>query len=132
MPDQREHPRDRSAAHPPEPPSFEEGLAQLADLVNRLEGGGLGLSESIAAYERGVALVRGLHEELARAEERIRVLTSVDAEGRPLTAPFTAGDAPVAEGSATGGDRVGRRTASRRQSGRPPTLPGMDDPPAEA
>jgi branched-subunit amino acid aminotransferase/4-amino-4-deoxychorismate lyase len=35
---------------------FEAALGQLAELVSQLESGGLGLSESIDAYERGVAL----------------------------------------------------------------------------
>ena len=39
------------AAESARPATFEEGLASLADLVGRLEGGQLGLAESIAAYE---------------------------------------------------------------------------------
>jgi len=126
-----EPPCDRDPAESPPSPSlsFEDGLAQLAELVNRLEGGGLGLTESIAAYERGVTILRGLNEELTRAEERIRVLTSLDEEGRPTTVPFgeTAADASGA-GEA---DKVGRRPASRggsqRKTSPRPTLPGMDE-----
>ena len=122
---------DAKAANSAQPPSFEAGLAQLADLVNRLEGGGLGLSESIAAYERGVAILRGLHEELARAEARIRLLTAVDDTGQAITEPFPAADDP-AEGAA---GKVGRRPSTRSQAARrttrPPTLPGMDDSPVE-
>lgn len=122
--------RDTAPAQPAQspPPSFEEGLAQLAEIVARLEGGGLGLTESIAAYERGVTVLRGLHEELARAEERIRLLTAVDDEGRPVTVPF--GDA------AADAEKVGRRTASRgaaqRKTAAAPTLPGMDEVPGDA
>ena len=129
---------DAAAANSTQPPSFEDGLAQLADLVNRLEGGGLGLTESIAAYERGVVILRGLHEELARAEERIRLLTAVDETGRASTEPFPpAPQDPAADHAAHGAaDKVGRRPASRssahRKPSRPPTLPGMDDSPAEA
>lgn len=126
--------RDTAPAQPAQspPPSFEEGLAQLAEIVARLEGGGLGLTESIAAYERGVTVLRGLHEELARAEERIRLLTAVDDEGRPVTVPF--GDA--AAGAAADAEKVGRRTASRgaaqRKTAAAPTLPGMDEVPGDA
>jgi exodeoxyribonuclease VII small subunit len=128
---------DAAAAHSAQPPSFETGLAQLADLVNRLEGGGLGLSESIAAYERGVAILRGLHDELARAEERIRVLTAVDESGQAVTEPFPTAGGNAADDTANGAaEKVGRRPASRgaatRKTGRPPTLPGMDDSPGEA
>jgi|688.fasta_scaffold44148_4 exodeoxyribonuclease VII small subunit len=128
---------DAAAANSTQPPSFEAGLAQLADLVNRLEGGGLGLSESIAAYERGVAILRGLHDELARAEERIRVLTAVDESGQAVTEPFPSASGGAAADTANGAaEKVGRRPASRgsatRKTGRPPTLPGMDDSPGEA
>lgn len=117
-------PDDASSAKSAQTPSFEEGLAQLAEIVNRLEGGGLGLTESIAAYERGVVVLRGLHEELATAEERIRVLTAVDDEGRPITEPFPGThDGPPPD--------VVRKPASRapaqRKAPRSPTLPGMDD-----
>jgi exodeoxyribonuclease VII small subunit len=131
-------PSDTTPANSPQPPSFEDGLTQLADIVNRLEGGGLGLTESIAAYERGVVILRGLHEELARAEERIRVLTAVDDEGRTTTEPFAdAHDGTPADLPGNGGgERVGRRSAARaaspRKATRSQTLPGMDDSSAEA
>lgn len=141
MPDRDDHCNepgpDATAANSPQPPSFEAGLAHLADLVTRLEGGGLGLSESIAAYERGVAILRGLHEELSRAEERIRLLTAVDETGRAITEPFPSAAGSTADDAANGtAEKVGRRPASRsaatRKSGRPPTLPGMDEAPGEA
>ena len=140
MPDRDAHRRepgtDATAANSAQPPSFEEGLAQLADLVTRLEGGGLGLSESIAAYERGVAILRGLHDELARAEERIRLLTAVDETGRAITEPFPSANGGAADDPANGAaEKVGRRPASRsqatRKATRPATLPGMDDSPAD-
>ena len=69
------------------PQNFETALNQLADLVARLESGSLGLSESIDAYERGVAILRRLHDELAAAEERVNVLVRIDDEGRPILEP---------------------------------------------
>ena len=93
---------------------------------------------AIAAYERGVVVLRGLHEELARAEERIRVLTAVADDGQPITEPFRdVEDGPAADVTGVGNaDKVGRRPASRasaqRKAARLPTLPGMDDSPAEA
>jgi exodeoxyribonuclease VII small subunit len=47
---------------------FEASLAELNDLVNRLESGSLGLSDSIGAYELGVAILRRLHEQPRRAD----------------------------------------------------------------
>lgn len=98
---------------------FEEGLAQLAALVASLEAGGLGLSESIEAYEKGVGLLRRLHAELAQAEERVRVLVRIDDEGRPVLADHDDGDEP-----APGPTRS--RGRSRTRGGRTKPLPGMD------
>lgn len=104
---------------------FEVALGQLAELVGQLESGGLGLSESIDAYERGVALLRRLHEELARAEERVSVLVRIDDEGRPVLAPHDSADAGSGEQPTT-------RRAGRARTGRTKTLPGMDETSAEA
>lgn len=129
-----------SAAQTPQPLSFEEGLSRLSDLVGSLEGGRLGLSDSIAAYEQGVSLVRRLHAELADVEQRVRMLTAA-AE----TLPETDGDEdapaePPRSGSfpqgTTDGARKGhaKRTTDRpprSAGGRPRRLPGMDDSSAE-
>jgi exodeoxyribonuclease VII small subunit len=104
---------------------FETALGHLAELVGQLESGGLGLSESIDAYERGVALLRRLHEELARAEERVSVLVRIDDEGRPVLAPHEAADATAAEQPAT-------RRGGRARNGRTKSLPGMDETSEEA
>ena len=80
-------PSDTDAANSPQAPSFEVALAELGDLVSRLESGSLGLSESIAAYERGVALLRRLHEELAVAEATVSTLVRIDEQGRPVLVP---------------------------------------------
>lgn len=114
-------------------PTFEAGLARLAEIVARLESGGLGLSESIDAYERGVAILQRLHTELEAAEKRVSVLVRIDDEGRPvLAAPAdtagAAGQAAESTQPAAAASGRGRRGAS----GRARRLPGMDDPPADA
>ena len=53
---------------------FEEALAELEGLVQRLEKGELPLEESLAAFERGMALVRQLGDRLAQVEQRVEVL----------------------------------------------------------
>jgi exodeoxyribonuclease VII small subunit len=113
------------SAGSPQIASFEDGLATLSDLVVRLESGSLGLSESIDAYERGVAILRLLHEELSQAEERVSVLVRIDEEGRPILAPHEAGSAAASEPAPV--RRPGRRQAPAGRS-----LPGMDDLSAEA
>jgi exodeoxyribonuclease VII small subunit len=107
--------------------SFEEGLGMLGDIVARLESGGLGLTESIEAYERGVGILRQLHDELARADERVSLLVRIDEDGKPVLAPYgsDAGDQDSTE--LPGTRRRGRGKPSRGRS-----LPGMDDASAEA
>lgn len=111
-----------------QPASFEEALGQLADLVAKLESGGLGLSASIDGYERGVAILRRLHEELARAEERVSVLVRIDEDGRPVLAPHESPEPPAADQPAA----KRARSAGRGKPAPSRTLPGMDEPSKEA
>ena len=126
-----------NSAHPAQPPAvpFEASLTELNDLVNRLESGSLGLSDSIGAYERGVAILRRLHEQLADVEERVRLLVRIDDQGRPIleeigsatTSPEKT-SRPTGGGSPTDSDTTARRAArSASRTGRPKRLPGMDD-----
>jgi exodeoxyribonuclease VII small subunit len=68
--------------------TFEEALKGLEAMVERLEEGGLGLSEALAEYEKGIKLVRHCHQLLERAERRIELLTGVTEGGAPITEPF--------------------------------------------
>jgi exodeoxyribonuclease VII small subunit len=67
------------AGAPDKPQRFEEALAELESLVQRLEKGELPLEDSLAAFERGVGLVRALSERLAQVEQRVEVLLKSDA-----------------------------------------------------
>jgi exodeoxyribonuclease VII large subunit len=60
-------------------PSFETKLADLERLIRDLEGGRLGLEESIATFEEGKALHRELMKQLGDYERRIEILTRDDA-----------------------------------------------------
>jgi exodeoxyribonuclease VII small subunit len=55
-------------------PKFEEALAELEGVVRRLEQGELPLEESLAVFERGIALVRLLSQRLTEVEQRVEVL----------------------------------------------------------
>jgi exodeoxyribonuclease VII small subunit len=55
--------------------SFERALDELEQLVQRMEKGDQSLDDSLAAYERGVALYRECQRALERAEQRVRLLT---------------------------------------------------------
>ena len=53
---------------------FEAALEELEQVVDRLERGELPLEESLAAFERGMALVQALGERLADIEQRVETL----------------------------------------------------------
>ena len=54
--------------------TFDAALAELERTVAELEAGGLPLEETIARYERGVALEQRCEQLLADAELRVRRL----------------------------------------------------------
>ena len=64
---------------------YEDIVARLARVVERLEGGGLSLEESIAAFEEGIRLARAGAARLEEAERKVEVLLEGD-----RTAPFSA------------------------------------------
>jgi len=68
------------------PPSFELALTELETLVDTLEKGELTLEESLAAFERGIALTRTCQRALDEAEQKVRILTerSADADLEPF------------------------------------------------
>lgn len=69
-------------------PTFEESLTALESIVAKLEGGQLGLAESLEEYERGVKHLKSCYQQLAAAERRIELVSQVDADGRAHTEPF--------------------------------------------
>ncbi len=54
--------------------NFEHSLDELEQLVQKMEKGEQSLDESLAAYERGVALYRQCQAALEQAEQRVRLL----------------------------------------------------------
>ena len=56
------------------PESFEAALAELESIVQGMETGKLSLEESLAAYQRGAALLKHCQGALAAAEQKIQVL----------------------------------------------------------
>ncbi|MBI3524614.1 MAG: exodeoxyribonuclease VII small subunit [Betaproteobacteria bacterium] len=56
------------------PPTFEAALTELEAIVRDMEAGQLPLEESLAAYERGAALLKHCQEALAAAEKKLQIL----------------------------------------------------------
>jgi len=70
------------------PQSFEQAMAELAQLVTQMESGALPLEASVAAYARGSELVKYCAAQLEKVESQVKVLEgdmlkpfSSDAEG---------------------------------------------------
>lgn len=59
----------------PESMSFEDALGELETIVGALESGKAPLEDSIAAYERGIALKKQCEQKLATAQEKIEKIT---------------------------------------------------------
>lgn len=92
-----------------EQPTFEAALAELQRIVADLENGSVGLEDSLARFERGVALLKTCYATLEQAEQRIELLVGVGADGTPLTQPFDASATANAE-APTAGRRRTRKT----------------------
>ena len=60
--------------------SFETSLAELEQIVTKLEDGDLPLEESLELFEKGIKLSRQCRERLTKAERRIEILMK-DADG---------------------------------------------------
>jgi len=54
--------------------SFEKSLADLEQIVGKLEDGDLPLEESLELFEKGIKLSRECRSRLANAERRIEIL----------------------------------------------------------
>ena len=77
-----------SARVPPAPPSFEEAVKRLGEIVQTLERGDLPLEESLRLFEEGVKLSRVSQQRLDTAQKKVEELLGVDSDGRPRTQPF--------------------------------------------
>lgn len=70
--------------------SFEQALAELDQIVQRLEGGRVALEESIDIYTRGVLLKRHCEAKLQSAQERIEKIV-IGPDGAVSAEPATFG-----------------------------------------
>ena len=63
---------------------FEKALAELEEIVQKLETGAVELEESISLYERGAALKAHCEAKLKSAQEKIEKIV-VDGSGKAKT-----------------------------------------------
>jgi exodeoxyribonuclease VII small subunit len=70
---------------------FEKALADLEEVVAKLEKGGTPLNESLALFEKGVKLARFLRAELDKAERKVEILLK-DEKGAVHAEDFELGE----------------------------------------
>lgn len=71
---------------------FEKKLKRLEDIVEKMEAGELSLDDSMKLFEEGVKLSRECQSQLSHAEQKVKVLLSVDPEGKAVVRDFDEGD----------------------------------------
>jgi exodeoxyribonuclease VII small subunit len=64
-------------------PDFEQALAELESLVERLERGDLPLDEALKTFERGVELTRHCQGALKAAQQRVEILLNRNGQVEP-------------------------------------------------
>lgn len=67
-------PKAPTAPAAPSTPSYEESLAELERLVQRMEDGQMPLDELLAGYKRGAELLEACRSRLAAVEAQVKVL----------------------------------------------------------
>ena len=78
------------AAKQEEKRTFEENLAGLQEIVNRLERGDIALEESVALYEEGMRYAQAMNGQLKKAAGKVTALEKKQAA--LLETPFAPQD----------------------------------------
>lgn len=64
--------------------SFEEAMAQLEEVVEKLEQGDVPLEKAISMFQEGMALSKQCHEKLEQVEKQMDQILHADGEIEPL------------------------------------------------
>lgn len=67
---------------------FEKKLGRLEEIVKKMESGDLSLEDSLKMFEEGVKLSRECNTQLVAAEQKVKVLLSVDGQGNAVSENF--------------------------------------------
>jgi exodeoxyribonuclease VII small subunit len=73
--------RDKMAKKDQADKKFESALEELESVVEQLESGDLSLEDSLAAFEKGVGLVKYCNQKLSEVEKKVELLIK-DKDGR--------------------------------------------------
>lgn len=66
---------------------FEDSLAELEQLISKMEQGDISLEQSLESFERGVSLTRTCQKALQEAEQKVSILLAKN--GQQTLEPFT-------------------------------------------
>jgi exodeoxyribonuclease VII small subunit len=104
----------------PEDLNFEEAMDSLESIVTSLETDRLPLEEMVAAYERGMRLLRTCRGRIESARQRVELITAdLNDKGRATLSEFSAQEAPDSPG-APALQETPKRTTKRKPSPLPP------------
>ena len=65
--------------------SFEQAIKELTDIVGKIEQGEIPLQDSLAQYERGMALIKHCQSILKSAEKRIEKISEPKEKSQQTT-----------------------------------------------
>ena len=66
---------------------FEESLAELEQLIGKMEQGDISLEQALESFEKGVSLTRTCQKALQEAEQKVSILLAKN--GQQTLEPFT-------------------------------------------
>lgn len=64
------------------PPTFEQALEELEQIVEQMEQGEISLEQSLKAFERGIHLTRTCQQALREAEQKVQKLVEKNGTAR--------------------------------------------------
>ena len=96
---------------------FESSLAQVEQIVAKLESGELGLTDSLEQYETGIKHLKRCHALLDAAQQRVSVLSGFDAEGNPVTPPLEEVETRSGRGKKSGKSQASSSTPKAKKGG---------------
>ena len=64
--------------------SFEERLARLEELSEKIKQGDLPLEEAVSLFEEGIDLSKGLEKELSKIERKVEILINRPTEDKEM------------------------------------------------
>jgi exodeoxyribonuclease VII small subunit len=60
--------------NPAKQPNLEDSLAEITQLIDKMEHGELNLEQSLTYFERGITLIKQCQKTLTEAEQKVQLL----------------------------------------------------------